>query len=607
MCGIIGYVGKNNAVPYLIKGLERLEYRGYDSAGIALAKAGEIFTLKRQGKICQLKSAVSAELYSLCGIGHTRWATHGNPSRKNAHPHLSSKGSFAVVHNGIIENSDILKEGLINEGYHFASDTDTEVISQLLEKNYKGDVIACLCETTRLLEGAYALASLHKDYPDTIFCAKKDSPLLISSSSQGSFVFSDSVATAEYCENYYSLCDCEFAEVTESHIRFFDSDGNIITKTPRRISDKADNCCKKGFPHYMLKEIYEQPYALKATLDSCITDGNICFPLAEISADLIGRIDKIYMVGCGSAYHAGVYGKYIMEELTGICTTAEIASEFRYGNTPLGSDSLVVVISQSGETADSIAALKKAVDSGANTLSIINSQGSTMSELSHMVIYTMAGTEVSVATTKAYLCQNAVLYLLALYIGEKSGRLTKEKYNKLLGDIMRLPEAIKTELRREKDIIPISHTLTKAEHIYFIGRGTDYALSLEGALKLKEISYIHCEAYPAGELKHGTLSLIEKNTPVVALCLRSDIFKKTLSGIKEVKARGGRIIAVTKKAFASYFDSDDTLITIDDDATDSLSLLSGAVSLQLLSYHTAVNKGCEVDKPRNLAKSVTVE
>lgn len=607
MCGIIGYVGRNNAVPYLIKGLERLEYRGYDSSGIALSKAGEIFTLKRQGKISHLKSAVSPELFSFCGIGHTRWATHGKPSRKNAHPHLSSRGIFAVVHNGIIENSDVLKEHLISEGYHFVSDTDTEVISQLLEKNYKGDVIACICETIRLLEGSYALAILHKDYPEAIFCVRKDSPLLISHSSQGSFVFSDSVAVAEYCESYYSLCDFELAQVTKDGIHFFDTAGNILTKTPRPISDKCDDCCKKGFPHYMLKEIHEQPDALKATLDHCIADGSILFPMADISADLIGRVNKIHMVGCGSAYHAGVYGKYIMEELTGICTTAEIASEFRYGNTPLDSNSLVIVISQSGETADSIAALKKAVDSGATTLSVINSYGSTMAELSHMVIYTKAGTEISVATTKAYLCQNAVLYLLALSIGEKSGRLSDEKYSELLSDIMRLPDTIKAELQRAVDIIPVAHALTNAEHIYFIGRGTDYALSLEGALKLKEISYIHCEAYPAGELKHGTISLIEKGTPVVALCLRSDILKKTLSGIQEVKARGGSIIAVTKADLASHFDSDDTLITVDGDVTDRLSLLTGAVPLQLLSYHTAVNRGCEVDKPRNLAKSVTVE
>lgn len=607
MCGIIGYIGKSNAVPYLLKGLRKLEYRGYDSSGIALIKGNEILTLKRQGKIRELESAVSPELFAFCGIGHTRWATHGKPSQKNAHPHLSRKGIFAVVHNGIIENSENIKESLVKEGFSFVSDTDTEVVSQLLERNYKDDISLCLRETVKVLEGSFALAIIHKDYPKTIYCVRKDSPLLISQNSYGSFVFSDAVAVSEYCDNYYSLGDFEFAEVTANNIHFFDIDGNTLSKSPKNIVCKCDDSEKMGFPHYMLKEIYEQPLALKKTLEAYTDGTRISFPLSPMNESFVGSIDRIHIIGCGSAYHAGVYGKYIIEELTNISTTAEIASEFRYGRVPLSERSLVVVISQSGETADSLAALRKAKDSGAKTLSIINACGSTMAEISDMIIYTKAGTEVSVATTKAYLCQNAVLYLLGVFIAEKLGRLSLAEYKTLIDDIISISGKVENELKVREQIFPVAQSLKNAEHIYFIGRNTDYALALEGSLKLKEISYIHCEAYPAGELKHGTISLIEKGTPVVAVCLREDILKKTHSGIKEVKARGARIIAVTREEFKGYFDDSDTLITVSSLVTDKLSPLIGAVPLQLLSYHTAVDKGCEVDKPRNLAKSVTVE
>ena len=604
MCGIIGYVGENNAVPYLLKGLRKLEYRGYDSSGIALAKDGKIFSLKRQGKIEELEKAITPQLFSHCGIGHTRWATHGKPSQKNAHPHLSRNGTFAIVHNGIIENSDKLRKELINDGFSFVSDTDTEVVCQLLEKNYCGDVITCLRETIKLLEGSYALGIIHKDSPNTIFCAKKDSPLLVSHSACGSFIFSDSIAAKEYCDNYFSLDDFEIAKVSADKLQFFDSMGNLIKKTPTKISAESEDGEKAGFPHYMLKEIYEQPMALKNTLDSYITDEKIHFPLADID---IENIDKIYVVGCGSAYHAGVYGRYVIENLTGICTSAEIASEFRYGSVPLNEKTLVIVISQSGETADSIAALKKAKEHSAKTLAIVNVEGSTMTQLSDLIIYTKAGREIAVATTKAYLCQVAVMYLLGLFIAERSGRISCENYTLLLKELQSAINSVEKALSLSEKISIVAASLKDAEHIYFIGRNTDYALSLEGSLKLKEISYIHCEAYPAGELKHGTISLIEKDTPVVAVCLRDDIFPKTLSGIKEVKARGARIIALTKEKYAHNFDGSDTLITLNDDLSDNLSLLPAAVPLQLLSYHVAVMRGCEVDKPRNLAKSVTVE
>ncbi len=607
MCGIIGYVGENNAVPYLIKGLKKLEYRGYDSSGIALQKGNEIFTLKRQGKIEELEKVITPSLFSCCGIGHTRWATHGKPSRINAHPHLSQKGTFAVVHNGIIENADALRDTLSKEGYCFISETDTEVVCQLLERNFKGNVIDSLKETVSLLEGSYALGIIHKDFPDIIYCAKKDSPLLVSVSSFGSFVFSDTIAVSQYCNSCYSLEDGEFAAVTKSSVTFYDKEENIIIKTATKISSEKYDTEKLGFPHYMLKEIYEEPTALKNTLSSYITDGKICFPLAQMGSEYIASIEKIYIVGCGSAYHAGVYGRYVTENLTGIATCAEIASEFRYGSVPLNEKSLVILISQSGETADTIAALKKAKEQKAKTLSIINVESSTMSKLSDMIIYTKAGREIAVATTKAYLCQCAVMYLLALYLGEKSGIISSDDFALLLKELQKSADSVKTALSLCDKISSAASLLKNAEHIYFIGRNTDYALSLEGSLKLKEISYIHCEAYPAGELKHGTISLIEKGTPVVAVCLREDIFQKSLSGIKEVKSRGAQIIALIKEKYACQFDSNDIIITLNDELSDNMSLLSGAVPLQLLSYCVAVMRGCEVDKPRNLAKSVTVE
>jgi glucosamine--fructose-6-phosphate aminotransferase (isomerizing) len=607
MCGIIGYTGKNNAVPYLLEGLRKLEYRGYDSSGIALQKANEIFLLKRQGKVDELQKAVSPELFSYCGIGHTRWATHGEPSVRNAHPHLSRKGIFAIVHNGIIENSAEIKSALINDGYSFISDTDTEVVCQLLEKNYRGDPVSCIAETLKALEGSYALAIIHKDYRKTIFCAKKDSPLLIGKSSDGNFVFSDTSAADKHCSLVYSMGDFEIGEITENTIRFFDKDGSPIDKSPKNIKYKSTDSEKNGFSHYMLKEIYEEPSAYRNTISAYLNGENISFPFMRMSEKDICKLEKIYIVGCGSAYHAGLYGRYIIEDLTGISTCAEIASEFRYGSVPLSENTLVIIISQSGETADSIAALNLSKSKGAKTLCIVNVEGSTMAQKADMLIYTKAGAEISVATTKAYLCQIAVMSLLAVFLANKKGNLSAESKRNLIKEISGLYKDIEKELTANEELCSLANELKNAEHIYFIGRNTDYALCLEGALKLKEISYIHCEAYPAGELKHGTISLIEKGTPLVAICLRRDIFTKTLSAVKEVKARGARVTVITREAFRQSFDEDDNVITIKSDCSDMLSPCLGVIALQLLSYHTAVKRGCEVDKPRNLAKSVTVE
>lgn len=607
MCGIIGYIGKNNAVPYLLHGLKKLEYRGYDSSGIALINENGISVLKRQGKISALEEAVTPSFSAKAGIGHTRWATHGEPSQHNAHPHLSENGMFAVVHNGIIENCDKIKSLLKKEGYCFLSDTDTEVISQLLERNYNGSLIPCLVSTMASLEGSFALGILHRDFPDRIICAKKDSPLLLAKNESGTFIFSDSVAASDSIDEYYSLEDGELATLTKDSISFFDSTGSAIEKSPHKIFGSETASEKGGFSHYMLKEIYEQPKALRDTLSAYIESGNIVFPDFHIDKKDAKLIDRIYLVACGSAYHAALCAKYVLREMTGACVSAEIASEFRYDSVVLSENSLVVAISQSGETADTLAALKKAKSNNAKTLAIVNVRNSAIAKEADSVIYTLAGTEISVATTKAYTCQVAVLYLLAAFLGNKTGFLSPEQCRDFSQELSSAPEKLENELRLNDTARLAAEKLKNSEHIYFIGRNTDYALSMEGALKMKEISYIHCEAYPAGELKHGTISLIEKGTPVIALCFRRDIFKKTLSAIKEVKARGAWVLALTVKQLEDELCDADMLITLESSSKDNHTALPGALPLQLMSYHTALLRGCDIDKPRNLAKSVTVE
>ncbi|MBQ4348183.1 MAG: glutamine--fructose-6-phosphate transaminase (isomerizing) [Clostridia bacterium] len=604
MCGIIGYTGRNKAVPYLLTGLERLEYRGYDSSGIALIDESGISVVKRKGKVSALRQAVGDNFTATAGIGHTRWATHGEPSQLNAHPHLSENGMFAVVHNGIIENCSEIKQELKQEGYSFLSDTDTEVISQLLEKNYRGNLITCLKDTLPQLQGSFALAVLHRDFPGTILCAKKDSPLIAAKSEDGCFVLSDTLAAREHISACYIMGDGELALITENSLSFFSADGTPLSKEPHFLSGCTDGADKGDFPHFMLKEIYEQPAALRDTLSAYVKEGRIVFPGFCLSEREIKAIDKIHLVACGSAYHAALCSKYIFHQLTDKEASAHIASEFRYDSIPLSENSLVVIISQSGETADSLAALSLANSKGAKTLAVVNVENSSIAMKSQSLICTLAGTEISVATTKAYICQLAVLYLLALYIGSHSGGYAPSE---LLQQLLSLPEKVEKELLQNERALAAADLLKGSEHIYFIGRGTDYALSMEGALKMKEISYIHCEAYPAGELKHGTISLIEKSTPVVALCLRKDLFRKTLSAIKEVRARGAFVIALTAAETAESLTDCDFVICIGSAVSDMLTPFLDAVPLQLMSYHTAVKRGCDVDKPRNLAKSVTVE
>lgn len=607
MCGIVAYTGKSNAVPYLINSLKMLEYRGYDSAGIAIINSEGISVVKRQGTVSNLAKAINENFCAKTGIGHTRWATHGEPSQINAHPHLSENGVFAVVHNGIIENCAELKAQLKKQGYSFLSDTDTEIISQLLERNYKGDLISCAKDTLKALNGSFALAILHRDSPGKIICAKKDSPLIITKTKDGYAALSDLIAANAECEEYYTLNDGEIAVLSCEGIKFLTFCGENVEKVPNGPDIDFSHSNKKGYEHYMLKEIYEQSDCLYKTINAYIKGDNICFPGFNIASLKEKNIDRIYLVACGSAYHAAVCGKYAFEKLTDIAVSAHIASEFRYDCLPLNSKSLVVLISQSGETADTLASLSLAKEMGAISLSVINVKTSAMAQKSDYVIPTLAGAEISVATTKAYTCQVAVLYMLALFFAKTRNTVEPSCYKTYLSYISYLPELIKNSFRDKENILSLAENIKDSEHIYFIGRSCDYALALEGALKMKEISYIHCEAYPAGELKHGSIALIHQGTPVVAICLKHSLFHKTLNAINEVKSRGAFVVAITDFEHEKQLENADCVIVCENVKDELFTPFHGIVPLQLLSYHTAAKKGLNVDRPRNLAKSVTVE
>lgn len=609
MCGIIGYIGKNKAVPYLLEGLERLEYRGYDSAGIATTEKDRIETVKTKGRLSVLKSLVASQKQSqsTVGIGHTRWATHGEPSQVNSHPHLSSGGLFAVVHNGIIENYAVLKNELTEQGVIFNSETDTEVIAQLLEKHYNGDFTATVNKVAKMLEGSYALCILCRDFPKQIVCTRMGSPLVVGFGDEGIFVASDTLAMAGKIK---ALCRPEAGEtviVSKEKAEFFDFMGRKVLKEAVPVSVSHTDTQKDGYEHFMLKEIFEQPTAVENTLKEILDSDTISFPDFNLTEEKVKNLRSIYIVACGSAYHVGVCGKYVIEKLSGIPCHTDIASEFRYRSTPLKENDLCIIISQSGETADSIAAMKKAKEKGATVLSIVNVEGSTIATLSDYVIYTKAGAEIAVATTKAYSAQLSVIYCLGVYFADIMGAVDKTGIRELVEEIKGLPHKIAVTINAtKKRAYELSEFFTKQEHAYFIGRGTDYAIAMEGSLKLKEISYIHSEAYGAGELKHGTISLIEPGTNVVSLMCDDDIFSKTQSNVKEVKARAARVFAVTTKKHEKDADSADYSIIIPD--AHSLIVPSLAViPLQLLSYYTALKRKCDIDKPRNLAKSVTVE
>lgn len=605
MCGIMGYTGTLPATPIIIKGLEGLEYRGYDSAGLGVVQGDKIGVYKTEGSPEKLWKTVPEGLHSVVGVGHTRWATHGAPTVLNAHPHLSPDGNFTVVHNGIIENFAIIKSQLEAEGFSFQSETDTEVIACLLQREYNGDVKSAITKALTQLEGSYALGIICSDYPDTIFCAKYSSPLFVSLEVDGGYIASDVSVLPKKTGKIYKIGDREIGILTKDELKVFDIDGCRIRKTDIKVKEINELEGKGEYAHYMLKEIYQQPAAVQDTVESIIVDSKIKLSTLRLTKEKIKRLNRIDFVACGSAYHAGAVGAYIAQKLMGIPCHAHIASEYRYSNPVADENTLVVVISQSGETADTLAAMREAKKHKAKIVSIINAPLSTIAQESDSVILTKAGKEVAVATTKAFSAQLGVIYTLCTRLAYSSGKINKERYSQLIAEIKKLPEKIRELLKKEKEYKAIARMLKDESYVCFIGRGVDYCAAMEGALKLKEVSYTHCEAYAAGELKHGTISLIEEGTPVVAITAQDSVSPKTASNIRECKARGAKIICIgNENSFTP--DADDVMICVPE--TDGLFETSlTVIPMQMIAYYTALEKGCSIDKPKNLAKSVTVE
>lgn len=605
MCGIIGYTGKSEATPVLIDGLKRLEYRGYDSSGIAI-KNDKVVVIKEKGRIDNLiRSVEEAKPCGSTGIGHTRWATHGVPDRINAHPHTSQNGIVTLVHNGIIENYIDLKNELIRNGYHFITHTDTEIIAQLFDCIYDGNPISTLIKVAEKLVGSYAVAMLIKDYDNTIFAMKKDSPLILGKGENENYLASDIPAILPYTKDCYMVNDNELVEMNKDKIRIFDANGIEKMIEFQRLELNADSAQKNGYKFFMEKEIFEQPKAVRDTVIPLIDKDKIILPF-EFPENFTKNLKRINIVACGSAFHVGVCGKYIIEEMARIPVNVDIASEFRYRNPIIDKNDLCIFISQSGETADTLSSLREAKKRGAFTLSVVNVPFSTIARESDGVIYTNAGAEIAVATTKAFSAQLSVIYLLSAFLSHKKGYMNQVEVKKFTDEILSLPEKIQTALECNKITEELSEKICKEQNVFFIGRGIDYPLCLEGALKLKEISYIHCEGYGAGELKHGTISLIENGTVVIAVATDDRLLPKIISNIKEVRARGAYVIAVVKNGAENLRDIADRVIFVPETVPLFSPSLS-AIPLQLLAYHTTVRKGLDVDKPRNLAKSVTVE
>ena len=608
MCGIVGFTGKQSAAPVLLAGLKKLEYRGYDSAGIAVENDGLISVSKVSGRIANLceKTKDGALLPGCAGIGHTRWATHGAPTDINAHPHISNDRRFTVVHNGIIENYMALREELIEKGYHFESQTDTEVVVHLLEMYDSGDFKETVMRTTARLEGSYALGILCADCPGTIYAVREASPLILGVGVGENFFASDVTALVAYTRNAIYLDDGEFAALTPNGISVFDCTGAPIRKEVSRITWSIEAAEKGGYDHFMLKEIMEQPRAVKAALTPRLQEKQIHLDGFDYSAAELREIRKVVITACGSAYYAGCAGKYAIEKLCRLPVVVELASELRYSDPQIDSSTLLIVLSQSGETADTIAAMKECQKRGAKTLAVVNVVGSTIAKLADHTLYTWAGPEIAVATTKGYTTQLTVLYLFALYTAEKLALVSEEDYHRLLSQLQGLPKQMQQVLDMNTTIPRLAEKYKHSASVFFIGRNTDYSVALEGALKLKEISYIHAEAYAAGELKHGTIALIDEGQPVVALCCNEMIAEKTMNNIIEVKARGAKVLAVAEKGNRTILSQADDVIYIPH--VDPLfSAAVEVVPLQLLAYYTAKEKGCDIDKPKNLAKSVTVE
>ena len=605
MCGIVGFVGESDATPILIEGLRRLEYRGYDSAGIAV-KGDDITIVKEKGRIDNLVSRIDeVNPKGTMGIGHTRWATHGVPDKINAHPHKSMNGVVTLVHNGIIENYMELKNDLISKGYEFKSQTDTEVIAGLYDSLFDGNALNTLIKTAEKLEGSYAVAMIVKGYDDKVYAMKKDSPLIVGKGNGENYLASDIPAILPYTRDCYIVNDGEFIEISKNSIKVFDKDANEKEVKIQTINLSIDAAEKGGYDYFMAKEIFEQPKAVKDTVSPLIKDGKIQLPF-KFPENFVKNLNKIYIVACGSAFHVGVTAKYIIEDMVRVPVIVDIASEFRYRNPIIGKGDLCIFVSQSGETADTLASLREAKARGAFTLSIVNVLFSTIARESDAVIYTNAGAEIAVATTKAFSAQLSVAYVLSGFMAHEKGLMNSEELKNFTDEILRLPEKIQNALDCNTITNKLSKLIATKEHIFFIGRGIDYPLGLEGALKLKEISYIHCEGYGAGELKHGTISLIENGTVVVAVATDDTLYGKMVSNIKEVHARGAYVIAVVKEGTKGMEDVADEVIYIPTSSRYLMPSLT-VIPLQLLAYHATIERGLDVDKPRNLAKSVTVE
>ena len=609
MCGIVGYNGNKKAVDILLNGLSKLEYRGYDSAGIAVYDK-DINIIKAKGKIVNLKEKLKdKELNGTIGIGHTRWATHGEPSETNAHPHTSNDGNVTLVHNGIIENYQELIEKLKKHNYTFYSQTDTEVLANIIDyyyKKYKMGPIDAINRTMVRVRGSYACAVIFKDYPDEIWVARKDSPLIIGVADDGNYLASDVPAILEYTKKVYYIDNLEAACLKKDEVIFYDLNGDTITKELKTIEWDIASSEKEGYEHFMIKEIHEQPDVVNKTINNYIKDNKIDFTNSNITEDILKDINSIYIVACGSAYHVGVCEQYVIESLARVQVRVDVASEFRYKKPILNKNDLVIIISQSGETADSLAALREAKELGSKTLAVVNVVGSSIAREADYVLYTLAGPEIAVATTKAFSTQLIVLYLFAIELAKVKGKINDEEYQNLLKELKDIPDKIKYIIENElNNIQKISSEFSSTKDAFYIGRGLDYAISLEGSLKLKEISYIHSEAYAAGELKHGTISLIEDNTLVVGVVTQDEVYEKTISNLVEVKSRGGYILTVSPDNIDVNKVSNYQIHIPETNKYFYPSLT--VIPLQLLGYYIAISKGLDVDKPRNLAKSVTVE
>lgn len=609
MCGIVGYLGNKKATEVLVEGLSKLEYRGYDSAGVAVNTGDELSIRKFKGRLAVLSDDLEkSPIQGTLGIGHTRWATHGEPSDVNSHPHFNKDKSIAVVHNGIIENYMELKEELQKEGYEFLSQTDTEVIAHLVDKYYEGNLFDAVYNATKKLRGAYAIGAICKDNNNELVAVRKDSPLIVGLGEGENFIASDIPAILKYTKNVYFLENGEFVHIQNDTITVLDENRNVVKKEVNEITWDVESASKGGYEHFMLKEIYEQPNGVKETLVRRLDEnGDIKLDDIKMTKKDLEKINKVYIIACGTAYHAGLVGKYAIEKFAKIPVTCDIASEFRYNDPFVDENTLVILVSQSGETADTLASLRYAKDKGARIMSVTNVVGSSIARESDDVFYTWAGPEVSVASTKAYTTQLVSFYMIALDFAIKKGSITKEYYHEMIEKLKQMPEKVTKALEQENYIKEdIAKSIKDRENAFYLGRGLDYSIAMEGALKIKEISYIHAEAFAAGELKHGTIALIEKGTPVIAIATQDSLFEKMVSNMEEVRARGAYVIAVAKEKNKEVEKSADKVIYIPD-VDDILSSILTVLPLQLLSYYAAIERGCDVDKPRNLAKSVTVE